>query len=59
MEKSSSRHCKGSLEAKVCLLLHPLATDRRDLVLSANSMEGHSTSRSAHKEYRRKGRCGI
>lgn len=32
VDKSSSRRCKGSLEAKVCLLLHPLATDRRDLM---------------------------
>lgn len=61
MEKSSSRHCKGSLEAKVCLLLHPLAADRRDLMLGANSMEGDSTSRSAHKEKMQEKRqvCGM
>ena len=41
VEKSLPRHCQGSLEAKMRLLLRPLAADGKDpCVLSANSMEG-------------------
>lgn len=30
VQKSLPRHCKGSLEAKMCLLLHPLAADGKE-----------------------------